>query len=432
MYVIEEQTALIQEALEKIKACCEESGASISTAEMKAYANVQQFTNLVGSQVAVRYRDSGMWANEGYLSAKTAIVHETRVLPRSANDSLAIGSLIRDFSAVAKAVSMGTITTDCLSLLVPLASEKYREFFAEDVELLVKVSQTLSAKQFSDAVRHWKNMIDSVIEETSDEYDHFQNRFLYFSETMDGRYILHGEFDSIQGKILYKAIQDVSSKLWKNAPSESRGGCSPAQRRADSLVCIAQGYLSGEKTAIDDIGVDLEITVDGEHNIIRETKEFRFSPNPMLTADIVIDINDLDPKYSTHAFLTKCITTESPIISTHSREHLEQILCDTTLNVPIKCSDGTYDLGRTARTAPWKMKKQLLLSQRTCSIAGCTTPAHWCDAHHIHHWAHGGETKIDNLVLLCQRHHTMMHKDKTFAEKNLAKLKHSPPTFDTG
>jgi hypothetical protein len=33
------------------------------------------------------------------------------------------------------------------------------------------------------------------------------------------------------------------------------------------------------------------------------------------------------------------------------------------------------------------------------------------DAHHITHWADGGETKLDNLVLLCRRHHRMVHED---------------------
>ncbi len=462
MYVIEEQCAAIREALAKVKQVCEVSGASISTAEMNVFAEIQQMTTLVGAQVAASYRDSGAWATEGYLSAKTAIVHETGLLPRSVNGTLAIGSLIRDFPVISNAVSTGTMTTDCLTALVPLANEKYREFFADDVELLVKVAHTLSAQQFLAAVRHWKNMIDSVIDETSDDYKHFENRFLYFSEVMDGRYILHGEFDAIQGRVLYKALQDVSSKLWRRTAQESRSDYSPAQRRADALVCIAQGYLSGEKTAKHDEATPSNGTSSGNKEQSQGTtedprvkrlprmasgsdsastmnagnttpEEFRFSLNPVLTSDIVIDINDLDPEYSTHAFLTKCIETASPIISTHSREHIEQILCDTTLATPIKYTDGTYNLGRKVRTAPWKMKKQMLLSQETCSVAGCITPAHWCEAHHIHHWAHGGETNIDNLALLCSRHHTMMHNDRTFAEKTIPKLKqHPPPNMDTG
>jgi hypothetical protein len=33
----------------------------------------------------------------------------------------------------------------------------------------------------------------------------------------------------------------------------------------------------------------------------------------------------------------------------------------------------------------------------------------WCDAHHITPWNRGGNTSIDNGVLLCRHHHTMIH-----------------------
>ena len=32
------------------------------------------------------------------------------------------------------------------------------------------------------------------------------------------------------------------------------------------------------------------------------------------------------------------------------------------------------------------------------------------DAHHIKHWSAGGETSLDNLMLLCSRHHRLVHE----------------------
>ncbi|MBM0126358.1 HNH endonuclease signature motif containing protein [Pimelobacter simplex] len=32
-----------------------------------------------------------------------------------------------------------------------------------------------------------------------------------------------------------------------------------------------------------------------------------------------------------------------------------------------------------------------------------------CDAHHIVHWSDGGTTSLDNLIMLCRHHHTLVH-----------------------
>jgi hypothetical protein len=42
-------------------------------------------------------------------------------------------------------------------------------------------------------------------------------------------------------------------------------------------------------------------------------------------------------------------------------------------------------------------------------FAGCDAPSHWCEVHHLLHWADDGETVPENLALLCERHHTKVH-----------------------
>jgi hypothetical protein len=44
-----------------------------------------------------------------------------------------------------------------------------------------------------------------------------------------------------------------------------------------------------------------------------------------------------------------------------------------------------------------------------CQFPGCERHR-FVDAHHIHHWAHGGESSLDNLVLLCRHHHRLVHE----------------------
>ena len=44
-----------------------------------------------------------------------------------------------------------------------------------------------------------------------------------------------------------------------------------------------------------------------------------------------------------------------------------------------------------------------------CRFPGCSSHR-FCDGHHIVHWQNGGETSLDNLVLLCRHHHRLVHE----------------------
>ncbi len=44
-----------------------------------------------------------------------------------------------------------------------------------------------------------------------------------------------------------------------------------------------------------------------------------------------------------------------------------------------------------------------------CRFPGCERER-WLKAHHVEHWADGGATRLDNLVLLCHDHHRLIHE----------------------
>ncbi|WP_122262154.1 HNH endonuclease signature motif containing protein [Ornithinimicrobium cerasi] len=67
------------------------------------------------------------------------------------------------------------------------------------------------------------------------------------------------------------------------------------------------------------------------------------------------------------------------------------------------------DLGRTRRLASPGQYKDLLVRDVHCTFPGCSMPGSWCDAHHVVWWSRDGGTDILNLVLLCPRHHTLVH-----------------------
>ncbi|HEX9977062.1 MAG TPA: HNH endonuclease signature motif containing protein [Acidimicrobiia bacterium] len=59
---------------------------------------------------------------------------------------------------------------------------------------------------------------------------------------------------------------------------------------------------------------------------------------------------------------------------------------------------------------PPRHPKALEARDQGCTHPGCGRPHRWCDAHHITHWAHGGGTNLNNLQLLCRRHHRIAHE----------------------
>ena len=65
-------------------------------------------------------------------------------------------------------------------------------------------------------------------------------------------------------------------------------------------------------------------------------------------------------------------------------------------------------VGRKTRTIPPPIRRAVAFRDLGCRFPGCSS--RHCDAHHVVHWADGGKTKLSNLVLLCRRHHRMLHK----------------------
>jgi hypothetical protein len=55
------------------------------------------------------------------------------------------------------------------------------------------------------------------------------------------------------------------------------------------------------------------------------------------------------------------------------------------------------------------MRRVLASRDRGCRFPGCGE-RRFVDAHHLQHWADGGETCVDNLVQLCRRHHRLLHE----------------------
>ena len=94
-----------------------------------------------------------------------------------------------------------------------------------------------------------------------------------------------------------------------------------------------------------------------------------------------------------------------------SAESSERLACDASVVTMHHDADGqVLDGGRKTRTVPTAIRRALSARDTRCQFPGCS--AKRCDAHHIDHWMNGGPTSLDNLVLLCRRHHRLVHEGR--------------------
>jgi len=91
-------------------------------------------------------------------------------------------------------------------------------------------------------------------------------------------------------------------------------------------------------------------------------------------------------------------------------ETVRRLTCDGSLITIVEDDRGTpLDVGRKLRTVSTPLKRALWSRDRGCSFPGCHH-TRYVDAHHIQHWANGGDTSLENLTLLCTHHHTLLHE----------------------
>jgi len=93
-----------------------------------------------------------------------------------------------------------------------------------------------------------------------------------------------------------------------------------------------------------------------------------------------------------------------------SAETFRRITCDAGLVPMLHGPSGdTAEVGRKTRSISASLRRALWARDGGCQFPGCTNRL-YVHAHHIHHWAHGGPTSADNLVLLCSAHHRLVHE----------------------
>lgn len=191
---------------------------------------------------------------------------------------------------------------------------------------------------------------------------------LYLSRGYDGTTLLNGELEDLAAETVLTAVH-----AYTDPPSDGDPR-TPSQRRAAALVRISE-------VAIAHLGDDARPTAQVTVVVDWET----------LTSGAP---GRLDGEHT------------GPI---HRRD-VERLLCDCTVSRVVTGPDGLpLDVGRSRRTPPPAMRRAVVVRDGGCRFPGCDRPPGWCQVHHVTRWIDGGRTAVHELVLLCDRHHHVVH-----------------------
>jgi len=91
-------------------------------------------------------------------------------------------------------------------------------------------------------------------------------------------------------------------------------------------------------------------------------------------------------------------------------ETARRLCCDAGIVPVVDGPNGEpMSVGRRTRSIPPAVRRALSNRDRGCRFPGCPATQR-LHGHHVRHWAEGGETSLDNLVLLCPTHHRLVHE----------------------
>jgi hypothetical protein len=94
-----------------------------------------------------------------------------------------------------------------------------------------------------------------------------------------------------------------------------------------------------------------------------------------------------------------------------SAKAVERLACDCNITrILLSADSAVIDVGRSKRVITPHQNKALKVRDKGCRFPGCDRPATYTSGHHLVHWIRGGSTDLTNLVLLCHRHHWMVHE----------------------
>lgn len=318
-----------------------------------------------------------LFEGDGHLSAASWLSSRFRLAWGTARGAVTIARGLREMPATREALERGDISMSAVKVLVA-ARETDPGAFDGAERRLVEAAAIHSMNDLRRIARYWQQQAEREAAVEGDEALHRRRR-LHASLSFLGMVRVDGDLDPETGETLLTALQAVLDAEARSGAADDR---TPAQRRADALGEICRQWLDREDRP----------SVAGERPHVTVTVDAR-----SLAADGPSDRETLASELD-HA---------GPVDPATVR----RLVCDASVRrVVLSGRSEPVDVGRRTPVVPPAMRRAVIVRDRHCRFPGCDRPHTWCDAHHVVHWADGGPTAVQNLVLLCRRHHRKLHE----------------------
>jgi len=319
-----------------------------------------------------RFDSGGGYGSTQALTAKAWLRWKCNFSPAAAAGRVAVARELADLPQTTQAFADGDISYAHAAMIAQISEKLGDKMEANAEAILVTAAKELDLARLRMVTIKLQHCLDpdSVREEVNESHE---LRFLHLSQTLDGVFYLNGRFDSEGGAILQTALNALSGPP---TPDDKR---SPQQRRADSLVELARQQL--DRGTLPAVG--------GQ------------KPHVTVTVSMATLANQPGSPAAD-------LEWASPIPAETAR----RLACDAAVTpIFLDYESNQPRAGQTSRSVSGSQRRALVYRDKGCRFPGCDRPADWTDVHHLKHWADGGKHVMHNLILLCRRHHRMVHEE---------------------
>jgi hypothetical protein len=333
---------------------------------------VQQWRELEQRMAVFAYalahvRDAGGWADDGSVSMKAWMRNQLRMSDQQAGTWLGQAGLLNRYEHIGEAALDGTLSQGHVAELRRLDRPRYRGLLRDLQRDLVGVVAPLGVADASTACNVWRDRADAVLDDGMPPAEPV--RVLSFQRGDDQQLLGRLSLDDAAATEFEQAIDTAIT--WEG-DTDVR---SLAQRRADALFDVVAFFNRHHASA----------------GTARHHRQVTLS----------LDGSSLERPVAVHAHTGRLVSTACA----------DAALCDCVLHTVLRDPHGVpQGFGRSRYTVPRPLFRQVAARDGGCRFPGCNRPVAYCEAHHVVYWRHGGGTDYGNLVLLCSRHHHLVHR----------------------